>query len=119
MLWLVFDDCLSNTVCLLELCEGDDAVDEEDVDCFWCLALGDDVCVWRHGEFSLLVVSVQIGDGSGYDNMIFYFIFGDDSVSGDKGDTGKLSFFMNVLTKMRNDLKPFETTQKLPETFWN
>ena len=27
--------------------------------------------------------------------------------------------FRYVLTKTRNDLKPLETTQKLPETTWN
>ena len=77
-------------MCLLELCAGDDAADA-DVDCFWRLALGDDVC--SHGEFCLLVVFVQIGDGSGDDNIIFYFIFGDDSVIGDEGDTGKFILF--------------------------
>ena len=87
-----FDDCLSNIVCLLELCAGDDEADEdEDLDGFWCLALGDDVHSRR--EFSLLVVFIRIGDGSGEGNMIFFFIFGGDSLSGDKGDTGKSIFF--------------------------
>ena len=88
--WLVFDDCLSNTACLLELCAGDDEADE-DVDGSWCLALGDDV--HNRGEFVLLVVFVRIGDGSGEGNMIFFFIFGGDGVSGDKGDTDKCIFF--------------------------
>lgn len=87
MLGLVFDDCLSNTVSLLELCAGDDAADEEDVDGLWCLALGDNV--HSRGEFSLFVVFVWIGDGSGEGNMTFFFIFGGGGVSGDKGGTGK------------------------------
>ena len=74
-------------MCLLELCAGDDAADEEDVNGLWCLALGDDV--HSRGEFSLLVFFVRIGDGSGEGNMIFFFIFGGDDVSGNKGDTGK------------------------------
>ena len=78
-------------MCLLELCAGDDEADEEDVDCFWCLALGDDVRNCR--EFILLVVFIRIGDGSGEDNMIFFFIFGGNGVSGDKGDTDKSIFF--------------------------
>ena len=91
MLWLVFDDYLSNTVCLLEFCAGDDEADEEDLDGFWCLALGDDVHNRR--EFILLVVFVRIGYGSGEGNMIFFFIFGGDGVSSDKGDTGKYIVF--------------------------
>ena len=87
MLWLAFDDYLSDTVCLLELCAGDDEADEENADGFWCFALGDDV--HNRGEFILLVVFVRIGDG----NMIFFFIFGGDGVSSDKGDTGKSIFF--------------------------
>ena len=79
-------------MCLLELCAGDDEADEdEDVDGFWCLALGDDVR--SHGEFSLLFVFVWIGDGPGEGNTIFFFIFGGDGVSGDKGDPGKSIFF--------------------------
>ena len=79
-------------MCLLELCAVDDEADEdEDVDGFLYLALGDDV--HSHGEFSPLVVFVRIGYGPGEGNMIFFFIFGDDSVSGDKGDTGKSIFF--------------------------
>ena len=91
MLWLAFDDYLSNTVCLLELCAGDDEADEENVDGFWCFALGDDV--HNRGIFILLVVFVRIGDGSGEGNMIFFFTFGGDGVSSDKGDTGKSIFF--------------------------
>ena len=91
MLWLVFDDCLSNTVCLLELCAGDDKADEEDVDGFWRVTLGD--YVRNCGEFILLVVFVRIGDGSGEGDMIFFFIFGGDGVSGNKDDTGKSIFF--------------------------
>ena len=81
-------------MCLLELCAGDDEADEdEDVDGFWCLALGDDV--HSRGEFSLSVVFVWIGDGPGEGNTIFFFIFGGDGVSGDKDDTGKSIFFDN------------------------
>ena len=61
MFGLVFDDCLSNTVSLLELCAGDDAADEEDADGLWCLAFGNNV--HSHGEFSLfsfLVVVVSV-----------------------------------------------------------
>ena len=78
-------------MCLLELCTGDDEADEENVDGFWCFALGDDV--HNREEFILLVVFVGIGDGSGEGNMIFFFIFGGDGVSSDKGDTGKSIFF--------------------------
>ena len=78
-------------MCLLELCTGDDEADEENVDGFWCFALGDDV--HNREEFILLVVFVRIGDGSGEGNMIFFFIFGGDGVSSDKGDTGKSIFF--------------------------
>ena len=91
MLWLAFDDSLSNNVCLLELYTGDDEADEENVDGFWCFALGDDV--HNREEFILLVVFVGIGDGSGEGNMIFFFIFDGDGVSSDKGDTGKSIFF--------------------------
>ena len=70
-------------MCLLEFCAGDDKADE-DVDGSWCLDLKDDV--HNLGEFILLVVFVRIGDGSGEGNMIFFFIFGGDGVSGDKGD---------------------------------
>ena len=62
-----------------------------DVDGFWRLTLGDDVR--NRGEFILLVIFVRTGDGSGEGNMIFFFIFGGDSVSGDKDDTGKSIFF--------------------------
>ena len=49
-------------MCLLELCAGDDEADEdEDVDGFWCLALGDDVR--SRGEFSLLFVLYGLGMG--------------------------------------------------------
>ena len=77
-------------MCLLELCAGDDKADE-DVDGSWCLDLGDDV--HNLGEFILLVVFVRIGDGSWEGNMIFFFIFGGDGVSGDMGDTGNCIFF--------------------------
>ena len=77
-------------MCLLQLCAGDDKADE-DVDGSWCLDLGDDV--HNLGEFILLVVFVRIGDGSGEGNMIFFFIFVGDGVSGDKDDTGKCIFF--------------------------
>ena len=77
---------------LLELCADDHEADEdEDVDGFWCLALGDDV--HSRWEFSLLVVFVRIGNGPGEGKMIFFLIFGGDGVSGDKGDTGKFIFF--------------------------
>ena len=56
-----------------------------------CLDLGDDV--HNLGEFILLVVFVRIGNRSGEGNIIFFFIFGGDVVSGDKGDTGKCIFF--------------------------
>ena len=91
MLWLAFDDYLSNTVCLLELCAGDDEANEENVDSFWCFGLGGDV--HNRGDFILLVVFVRIGDGSGEGNMIFFFIFGGDGVSSDKSDTGNSIFF--------------------------
>ena len=78
-------------MCLLELCAGDDEADEEDVDGFWCLTLGDDVP--NRGQFILLVVFVRIGDGSVEGNIIFFFIFGGDGVSGDKDGTGKSIFF--------------------------
>ena len=77
-------------MCVLELCAGDDKADE-DLDGSWCLDLGDHV--HNLGEFILLVVFVRIGDGSGEDNMIFFFIFVGDGVSGDKDDTGKCIFF--------------------------
>ena len=77
-------------MCLLELCAGDDKADE-DVDGSWCLDLGDDV--HNLGEFILSLVFVRICDGCGEGNMIFFFIFGGDGVSGDKGDTGKCIFF--------------------------
>ena len=58
---------------------------------FLCLALCDNV--HGHGEFSLLIVFVRIGDGSGEGNVIFFLIFGGDRSSGDKDDTGKSIFF--------------------------
>ena len=46
----------------LELCAGDDEADEDEhVNGFLCLALGDNV--HGRGEFSLLVAFVRIGDG--------------------------------------------------------
>ena len=41
-------------MCLLELCAGGDEADEEDVDGFWCLTLGDDVRNRGHDLLDLL-----------------------------------------------------------------
>ena len=101
-------------MCLLELCAGDDKADE-DVDGSWCLDLGDDV--HNLGEFILLVVFVRIGDGSGEGNMIFFFNFGGDGVSGDKGDTGKSIFFdervLFLVDILRNTGGKFESESSL------